>query len=247
MKALITGGSSGIGRDIAIELSKKGYDLILVARDEQKLKDVKNKIKEKSNVNVQIEPMDLNKEENCKILHDKYSDIDILVNNAGFGVHGEFIKTDLEKEVNMIKTNIIAMHVLMKLYLQDMTARNYGIILNTASIAAFMPGPVMASYYGTKAYVLRLSQAVKEELEKSNSKVQISVLCPGPVDTNFNNVSEGKFDIHSVGSEFVARCAVNKMFRGKFIIVPGPLMKIMRFLSKITPHNIVAKIVYHIH
>ena len=247
MKALITGASSGIGRDIAIELSKRGYDLILVARDEEKLEDVSKKIKEKANVNIEIQPMDLSKEENCKILHDKYKDIDILVNNAGFGVHGEFIKTDLEKEVRMIETNVIAVHVLMKLYLEDMTERNYGIILNTASIAAFMPGPLMASYYATKSYVLRLSQAVKEELNKINSKVQISVLCPGPVDTNFNNVSEGKFDIHSVSSEFVAKCAVNKMFKGKFIIVPGLLMKIMRGLSKISPHNLVAKIVYKIH
>lgn len=247
MKALITGASSGIGRDIAIELSQKGYDLILVARDEEKLKAVLEEIKEKSSVNIEIEPMDLCKEENCKILHDKYKDIDILINNAGFGVHGEFIKTDLEKEINMIKTNVIAVHILMKLYLQDMIKKDYGIILNTASIASFMPGPLMASYYGTKSYVLRLSQAIKEELKKKKSKVQISVLCPGPVDTNFNNVSEGKFDIHSVSSEFVARCAVSKMFKGKFIIVPGPLMKMMKGLSKISPHNLVAKIVYHIH
>lgn len=247
MKALITGGSSGIGRDIAIELSKKGYDIILVARNEEKLKNVKEKIEEQSDVNIEIEIMDLQKEENCKMLHEKYRDIDILVNNAGFGVHGEFTNTDLEKEVNMIKTNVIAMHILMKLYLEDMVKKDNGIILNTASIAAFMPGPLMASYYGTKAYVLRLSEAVKEELKRKKSKVQISVLCPGPVNTNFNNVSEGKFDIHSVSSEFVAKCAVEKMFKGKFIIVPGPLMKMMRFLSKISPHNIVAKIVYHIH
>lgn len=247
MRALITGASSGIGRDIGIELSKKGYDLILVARDDERLKEVARKIKEKSNVKIETESMDLSKEENCKKLYEKYKDIDILINNAGFGVHGEFIKTDLNKEINMIKTNTIAVHILMKLYLQEMQKRNSGIILNTASIAAFMPGPLMASYYGTKSYVLRLSQGIREELKKKKSKVQISVLCPGPVDTNFNNVSEGKFDIHSVSSEFVAKCAVKKIFKGKFIIIPGPLMKITRGLSKISPHNLVAKIVYHIH
>ena len=140
MKALITGASSGIGRDIAKELSKKGYDLVLVARDLEKLNEVKEEIKTK----VEIVSMDISSPENCKKLHEKYKDIDILVNNAGFGDCGYFDKTNLDKELKMINTNIVAYHVLTKLYLQDMKKRDSGKILNVASIAGFMPGPFMA-------------------------------------------------------------------------------------------------------
>ena len=180
MKALITGASSGIGRDIAINLSKKGYDLILVARDLEKLNEVKSKL----HTNVEVVSMDVSNAENCKELHEKYQNIDILVNNAGFGDCGYFTKTSLDKELKMIDTNIVAYHVLTKLYLQDMKQKNSGKILNVASIAGFMPGPLMATYYSTKAYVVRLSEAIREELRREKSNVQISILCPGPVNTN---------------------------------------------------------------
>ena len=171
MKALITGASSGIGRDIARQLAKKGYDLVLVARDFDKLSEVKQELK----TNVEIISMDISKVENCKKLYEQYKDIDILVNNAGFGDCGYFTKTNLEKEVSMINTNIVAYHVLTKLYLQDMKEKDNGKILNVASIAGFMPGPLMATYYATKNYVVRLSEAIKEELRKQKSKVQISI------------------------------------------------------------------------
>ena len=241
MRALITGASSGIGRDIARELSKRGYDLIIVARNREKLEE----LKEDLTTEVEIIAMDLTIDENCKKLYEQARDIDILVNNAGLGEFGKFTEADIEKELTIIKTNITALHVLTKLYLQDMIKRNSGRILNVASIAGFMPGPLMATYYASKAYVVRLSEAIREELNKQNSKVKISLLCPGPVKTNFNNVANVKFEINSLTSEYVARYAVNKMLRNKFYIVPGLTIKLAKFFSKITPTVVLAKCSYH--
>ena len=245
MKVLITGASSGIGRDMARVFANKGYDLILVARNQEKLEKLKKELETK--VKIQIESMDLAKEENCKKLYKTYPDIDILINNAGFGVHGLIHHTSLEKEINMIKTNVMAVHILTKLYLQEMIKRDSGKILNVASIAGFMPGPLMSGYYGTKSYVVRLSQGIREELKKQKSNVQISMLCPGPVDTNFNNVAEGKFNIHSMKSETVAQYAVKKLLKGKFLIIPGILMKVMKVLTKISPDGLISKIVWYVH
>ena len=241
MKALITGASSGIGRDIAINLSKKGYDLILVARDLEKLNEVKSKL----HTNVEVVSMDVSNAENCKELHEKYQNIDILVNNAGFGDCGYFTKTSLDKELKMIDTNIVAYHVLTKLYLQDMKQKNSGKILNVASIAGFMPGPLMATYYSTKAYVVRLSEAIREELRREKSNVQISILCPGPVNTNFNKVADVQFALKGLSSEYVAKYAVDKLYKGKFYIVPGWKIKLAKLGAKITPNNLVAKICYN--
>lgn len=244
MKALITGASSGIGKQIAIELSKKGYDVILVARNEEKLKETAKEIKTTAKIIIK----DISNVENCKELYNetKNEDIDILVNNAGFGVHGEFVNTDLNKEIQMIETNITAVHVLMKLYLKDMVNKDKGHILNVSSMAAFGPGPLMSSYYASKAYVYRLSEGVKTELKKKNSNVKISVLCPGPVRTNFNKVAGVDFAAPSLSSEYVGKYAVNKMLKNKFVIVPGIFMKITRFFEKIVPHNLVSNISYFI-
>ena len=243
MKALITGASSGIGRDIAKILSKKGYDLALVSRDEEKLQNVKREL-EKNNVKIEIYAMDLSIEENCKNLHKKVKNIDILINNAGFGVHGNFVETNFEKEIKMLETNVMAVHILMKLFLQDMVKRNSGQILNVSSMAAFSPGPLMAGYYSSKAYVYRLSECVKTELKMAKSKVKISVLCPGPVRTNFNKAADVNFAAPSLSSDIVAKYAINKMLKGKFTIVPGNLMKITRFFEKILPHNWVSYVSY---
>ena len=242
MKALITGASSGIGRDIAKELSKRGYDLVLVARDLEKLNKVKSEIK---NTNIEIVGLDISTVENCKELYKNYKDIDILVNNAGFGDCGYFISTNLEKEVQMINTNIVAYHVLTKLYLKNMQEKNKGKILNVASIAGFMPGPLMATYYSTKAYVVRLSESIREELRRKKSKVQISILCPGPVDTNFNKVADVEFALKGLSSEYVAKYAINKFFKGKFYIVPGWKIKLARIGAKLAPASFVAKISYN--
>lgn len=241
MRALITGASSGIGRDMAKELSEKGYDLILVARDLEKLNEVKQELP----TNVEVVCMDISNVENCKNLHEQYKDIDILINNAGFGDCGYFTKTSLEKEISMINTNIVAYHILTKLYLQEMKEKNRGVILNVASIAGFMPGPLMATYYATKNYVVRLSEAIREELRKEKSKVQISILCPGPVNTNFNKVAEVQFALKGLSSEYVAKYAIQKLFKGKFYIVPGWKIKLAKIACKIAPTNLVAKISYN--
>ena len=242
MKALITGASSGIGKDMARILAQKNYELVLVARDVKKLEETKNELKEITKV--EIISTDLSNEENCKELYKKVQNIDILINNAGFGDCGNFTKTSLEKDLNMIKTNIIAYHILTKLYLIDMKAKNQGKILNVASIAGFMPGPLMATYYATKNYVVRLSEAIREELKKEKSNVQISILCPGPVETNFNKVANVKFNLREANSMNVAKYAIKKLEKGKFYIVPGIDIKIAKIGAKIIPTNIIAKFAY---
>lgn len=245
MKVLVTGASSGIGRDMAREFAERKYDLIIASRDEKRLNELKTELEVQYKVNVKPITVDLSNEENCINLYENNKDIDILVNNAGFGVFGEFTKTDLQKELDLIKTNIVAVHILTKLYLKDMVKKDNGIILNVSSIAGSMPGPLMCAYYSSKAYVLRLSEGIREELRKKKSKVKISVLQPGPVNTNFNNVAGVKFNLSSKTSEYVAKYAVSKLLRGKFNIVPGFTIKCAKFMSKITPDFIVAKICYH--
>ena len=241
MKALVTGASSGIGRDIARELSKRGYDLVLVARDLEKLEEVKLELK----TNVEVISMDISNVDNCIKLHEEHKDIDILINNAGFGDCGVFTNTKLEKELRMINTNIVAYHVLTKLYMKDMKEKNSGKILNVASIAGFMPGPLMATYYSTKAYVVTLSESLREELRREKSNVQISILCPGPVNTNFNKVADVEFALKGLSSEYVAKYAVKKLLKGKFYIIPGWKIKLAKFASKISPRNIVAMVSYN--
>ena len=246
MKALITGASSGIGRDMARVLAKKGYNLVLVARDEQKLNELAKELRKENNIETQVISMDLSIEQNCKDLHKSVKDVDILINNAGFGDCGNFTHTDLNKELTMIKTNIIAYHILTKLYLVDMKAKNSGRILNVASIAGFMPGPLMATYYSTKAYVVRLSESIREELKKEKSNVQISILCPGPVNTNFNNVANVKFHMREANSYNVANFAIKKLLKGKFYIIPGLDVKLGIFFSHFVPSSFVAKITYRV-
>ena len=267
MKALITGASSGIGKDMAKILNQKGYNLVLVARDIEKLEQTKkeleksvqneptienNKIEKayknsKKAINkIEIIQMDLSEEQNCIELANKVKDIDILINNAGFGDCGRFSETDLNKDISMIKTNVIAYHILTKLYLKEMKKKNSGKILNVASIAGFMPGPLMATYYATKNYIVRLSEAIREELKKEKSKVQISILCPGPVETNFNKVANVKFSLREANSMQVAKYAIKKLEKGKFYIVPGIDVKLARFGAKIAPSNFVAKITYKV-
>ena len=241
MKALITGASSGMGRDMAKILSQKGYDLILVARDEKKLEEVKKQLKTETKIVV----MDISNEENCKKIYEENKDIDILINNAGFGDCGHFEETSLDKDIQMIHTNIIAYHILTKLYLKEMIKKDSGKILNVASIAGFMPGPLMTTYYSTKNYVVRFSESIREELRRKKSKVQISFLCPGPVDTNFNKVADVEFALKGLSSEYVAKYAINKFFKGKFYIVPGWKIKLARIGAKLAPASFVAKISYN--
>ena len=249
MIALVTGASSGIGRDMARYLNSLGYDLIITARDSKKLEELKRELNAKNDRIVDIIVKDLVKTEECISLYneikEKYEFVDVVINNAGFGLCGRFCDTSLEKELSMIDTNIKAVHILTKLFLKDMVEKDEGRILNVSSIAGFMPGPLMATYYSTKNYVLRLTQAIKEELNKSKSNVKISVLCPGPVNTNFNNVANVKFALKGLSSEYVAKYAIDKMLKNKSVIVVGWKIKVARFLSKISPDTIVAKVCYH--
>ncbi len=246
MKALITGASSGIGRDMAKNLARRGYDLVLVARDKNRLESLKEEILKYNSIKIDLISIDLAIEENCKDLYKTVPDVDILINNAGFGDCGNFTNTDLNKELKMIHTNIIAYHILMKLYLIDMKAKNSGIILNVASIAGFMPGPLMSTYYSTKAYIVRISESIREELKKEKSKVQISILCPGPVDTNFNKVANVKFKMREAKSQKVADYAINKMLKKKFYIIPGIDVKLAIFFSRFIPSKWIAKITYKV-
>lgn len=244
MKALITGASSGIGRDMARVLASKGYHLVLVARNEEELRKLAKELKETNQIEAEIISMDLSVVENCKELHKKVQDIDILINNAGFGDCGNFTKTSLEKEISMINTNIVAYHILMKLYLIDMKAKGNGKILNVASIAGFMPGPLMSTYYATKSYIVRISESIREELKKEKSKVQISILCPGPVSTNFNKVANVKFHMREANSMKVAKYAIKKMEQGKFYIVPEMDVKLAKIGAKLAPTPLISKITY---
>ncbi len=244
MKALVTGASSGIGRDIARELSLRGYDLILVARRKKRLEDLKKEFK----TNVEIISCDLSSTFNCMKLYEqvKGEDIDVVINNAGFGLAGEFTSTKLEKELDMIDLNIKSVHTLTKCFLSDFKKKDKGYILNVASLAAFQPGPLMATYYSTKAYVFNLTLAIYEELRKNKSNVYVGCLCPGPVDTEFNKVAKVEFKLPSLSSEYVARYAVKKMFKRKLIIMPGIKIKIASFASKIAPYKLKLNTVYHI-
>lgn len=244
MKALITGATSGIGKDMAKYLASLGYDLILVGRR----KDILKELQKELDVDVKIMPLDLSDFDNVEIVYNevKKDDIDILINNAGFGLFGEFEKTDLETEMNMINVNIKQVHYLTKMFLRDFVKKDRGYILNVASSAGFMAGPKLSTYYATKNYVLKLTLAIYEELRRRKSNVHISALCPGPVDTEFNKVAKGEFHTKAASSEYVAKYAINKMFKNKLIIIPTIKMKLVIFASRFIPTKLLLKITYNI-
>lgn len=244
MIALITGASSGIGRDMARVLSKKGYDLILVARRKNRLEE----LKEELNTNVEIIAMDISSTFNCMKLYNKVKkqDIDILINNAGFGIFGDFASGKLDDDLDLIDLNVKSLHTLTKLFLKDFKEKNKGYILNVASSAAFLPGPLMATYYASKSYVLSLTSSINEELRRDNSNVYIGALCPGPVKTEFNEVAKVKFAIKSLESYDVAEYAIDNMFKRKLVIIPGFMVKLGRIGTKILPISWLARISYNI-
>ncbi len=222
MVALITGASSGIGREIAHCLAERGYDLIVAARRRHRLMELKLELAEKYGVRVRIFCCDLSKPEECFRLYREASrvQVDVLVNNAGFGVFGEFCETDLELELKMIDVNIKALHILTKLFLRDFMKRDHGYILNVSSLAGFMAGPEFSSYYASKNYVLQLTKAIYEELRYAGSRVSISAFCPGPVRTEFNEVSGAEFAVSGISDDAAARYAVDRMFARELIIIP---------------------------
>ncbi len=244
MKVLITGASSGIGKEFAKIFAKKGYDLVIVARSKEELEKLAKELQNSYKINVEVIASDLSIPENCKEIHQKVQNVDILINNAGFGDCGNFTKTSLNKELDMINTNIVAYHILMKLYLIDMKAKGEGKILNVASIAGFLPGPLMSTYYATKSYIVRISEGIREELKKEKSNIKISILCPGPVKTNFNKVANVKFHMREADSSKVAEYAVKKLEQGKFYIIPGIDVKLAKIGAKFAPTTFLSKIIY---
>ena len=244
MKALVTGASSGIGREIAKVLAERGYDLILTARRADRLRELADELP----VKVEVIPADLTDRAQVKTLWEqvKDQDIDILVNNAGRGLFGPFDETDLNTELEMLEVNIVALHTLTKLFLPKMKARGRGHILNVASSAAFLPGPLLSSYYASKAYVLRLSEAVAEELRRAKSKVTISVLCPGPVPTEFDQVADVRFSIPGMDSTSVARLAVAGTLRGQLLILPGVRMKAVHLFQRFVPDPVLARLCWRV-
>ena len=244
MKALITGASSGLGRDMARYLASLDWDLVLVARRTERLKELQEELK----ISVEIISLDLGIEENCYKLYEMTKDkgIDLLINNAGFGLFGLTTETSLTRELEMINLNVKAVHILTKLFLKDFYKKDKGQILNVASSAGFLAGPRLNTYYATKNYVLKFSLAIYEELRHQKSNVKISCLCPGPVATEFNKVAGGKFNIEEKKSYQVAKYAIDKTLKNKLIIVPGLSVRLGLFFNRFISTKLSLKIVYRI-
>lgn len=244
MLALVTGASSGIGRDMARELSRRGYDLIITARRRDRLEELAEKLPTR----VRVIEMDLSRADNCRRLHELTAEepVDVLINNAGFGVFGAFEESDLERELEMLDINIRATHMLTKLYLRDFLRRGEGMILNVSSSAAFLPGPLLSSYYASKAYVLRLTEAIHEELRRKGSAVYIGALCPGSVKTEFDRVAGVHFSVKGMDSGRVARYALDQMFRRRMVIIPGAQMKLARQMTRLLPQQMLLRAAWHL-
>ncbi len=245
MRALITGASSGIGMEMASLLSSRGYDLTLAARREDRLIELAASLP----THCDVIAADLSNENECIKLYkaSRGEDLEIVVNNAGFGLFGEFTTTKLKEELRMIDTNIRAVHILTKLAVCDFVAhRKKGYVLNVASSAGFMPGPLMSTYYASKNYVLRLTEAIREELRRIKSPVKVCALCPGPVDTEFNKVAGVRFALSGLDAGRVAVEAIDGMFEGKGIIIPGLTMKALIFARHFASEELLSRICYHL-
>ncbi len=235
--AVVTGASSGLGFEFAKQLSERGYKIVLVARRKDKLEKVQKILKTESIV-IQA---DLSDRDQCIKLVEKLKDkdVEVFINNAGFGDCGRFYETDISKELGMIDVNVTAVHILMKLMLMKMKQKVHGYILNVASSAGLFPGgPYMATYYATKAYVTSLTQAVAREMREARSELYIGALCPGPVDTEFNDVADVEFALRGMSAKDCVSYALDQMFRKrKEIIVPTLRMKLAVFGTRLLPRE----------
>ncbi len=246
MKALITGATSGLGKAMAIYLSLLGYDLILASRNTNEMEVLQKKLP----TNVRVITVDLSIPSHCYSLYEqtKAEEIDILINNAGFGYHGTFLSNTLDDDLNMLDLNVRCVHILTKLYLADFHKRDHGRIMNVASIAGFMPGPLMATYYATKSYVLRLSESIAEELRQEGSNVHICVLCPGPVATNFNKRAGMTLGFpNQQDAKAIAKTAIIELFRQQeTVILPNKAMKFAYLGMKFCAESQLASISYYL-
>ena len=232
MKALITGAAKGLGLEFAKLLEKRGYKLILVDCDEEALAKAKAIFPS----DTKAWKMDLSDMGDVKKLAGKIDDeqVDVLINNAGYGYYGAFEQTDLDREMNMLDLNVRAVHVLTKAAFTMMLKRGRGYILNVSSTAGFMPGgPMMAAYYATKAYVRSLTEAANYEARLKKPNVVVSVLCPGPMDTNFSETASVKFASHELSPQKVAKYTLKQMMdKKKMLVIPGWQMKAVKFFSR---------------
>ncbi|MBN2504511.1 MAG: SDR family oxidoreductase [Bacilli bacterium] len=232
--ALITGASSGIGKEIALLLAKKKMNLILVARRMNILETMKTELEMQYGIEVVVKNYDLGNIDNCVKLHNETSEFEpaIVINNAGFGQVGFFDKIPLDKEREMLRLNIESLHAMTKLYLSTMKE---GVILNVASMAGFLPTPLMSAYAASKAYVLNFSRALNYELKKQKRNVRVLTLAPGPVDTEFAEVANATNSLKSLSAEKCARIAVKGIEKKKELIIPGFLMRLTHVVVKIVP------------
>ena len=243
--ALVTGASAGLGTDFARILASQKYDLILVARNEGRLAALAAELSKEHGVKVCVLARDLSSPGSADALmldlKSKRLSVDVLVNNAGVGLHGPVADSDGAALAGMLQLNVTTLTQLTRLLLPDMLARKGGRILNVASTAAFQPGPWMAGYYATKAYVLSFSEALASELKGTG--VTVTTLCPGPTATEFferANMSRSRFkDIFFADSRPCAQVGVNGMFRGKTIVIHGALNQLLVLTSKFLPRAVV--------
>jgi len=251
--ALITGASAGIGYELSNVFAKNGYDLVLVSRDRQKLEFIAGNLESRYNVHIIVVSKDLCKPAAPQELYDEMADkgidIDVLVNNAGIGVNGKFTDFNPERYADLIQLNITSLTMLCRLFGLDMVKKNSGRILNVASTASFQAGPLMGSYYASKAYVLHLSEALNYELRKDG--VVVTALCPGPTQTEFFNrndmigVNVTKCPWMMKAAE-VAEAGFSGLMKGKTIVIPGLINKLLAFSVRLIPRRIPAAMVCYL-
>lgn len=240
---LITGASSGIGKETAYVYAKNNYNLILVARRKDVLEDIKNDIESQFKIIVTIIDLDLSKIDSAnevyRIVKEKNLQVDVLINNAGFGVSGNFIEIEIDKESDMLLLNMVTLAKLTKLFLQDMVKNNSGTVINIASTAAFQPVPSMACYGATKAFVLNFTEAIAYELRKTN--VKIIAICPGATESEFSKVAgvENALMFKSVPtSKELGQFIFDNMNSGSYSKIHGLKNRILKNLGLITPRKI---------
>ncbi len=249
--ALITGASSGIGKEFALQLSEEGYTPILVSRRQDLLNDLSETIHNKYGLEPIVYPCDLlilsNIDELFSYINTLNMSVDIVINNAGFGDCGAFLETDINKDLSMIDLNIKTLHYVMKKTLKIFSEQNYGMLLNVASSAGlFFSGPYMSTYYATKSYVTSISGAVSTELkEQGYRNIYVMALCPGPVNTEFNEIANVRFALKGLSAERCVSSAIRGMKKHKRIIIPGITLKLGIFFNRFLPRGLSSKIVGH--